>query len=489
MNLDVLRLILARLTNADLLKITYVSRALRDEAYDELLTRPIHLHGQTRLRSFFHFVLHDNIHRLSFVRTLTIRDIDVQLQPEEDALVSILNACSNLRSLNLHLCDNLLENHSRVAETIASLTTLTGLSIWLQREGGPGQLIAWNIVLRILSKLKHLRLPLIPFERTTTDLRDLAITHPYLEDLMLHVYIFSAPEVPFQALRSLTLTVEDALPDLQDLETTFPNVRKFVISHYILLDVGDALPPGHMQRHAGGVHAPAGWKSLDYLSATPAIIRVLGITCPVKHLDLGYYDVTLHRAIANIVGFLRPLKLTLNVFCGVPNSGWNLPQAEPSITLHNPSTTWVKHLYIQSGYETMTVPSTANFLSTLRPLVSSSRVELLHIAIGPFFVSNNPEEVVYPPIPMQDDVPEKVKHVDVEEIARGLVQACPFIRTVAISVVMTGHFVWRVERMNGSMEIMRLPSYEGRVRLESEADRLWQTTTSSGESDSATFRM
>ena len=90
LNLDVLRLILTWLANVDLLKVTYVSRALQDEAYNELLTRHIRLNGKTRLLSFIHFVLHDNIHRLSFVRTLTLRNIDALLQPEEGALVLTL---------------------------------------------------------------------------------------------------------------------------------------------------------------------------------------------------------------------------------------------------------------------------------------------------------------------------------------------------------------------------------------------------------------
>ncbi|KAI0655417.1 hypothetical protein C8Q70DRAFT_923497 [Cubamyces menziesii] len=457
LNLDVLRLILTWLANVDLLKVTYVSRALQDEAYNELLTRHIRLNGKTRLLSFIHFVLHDNIHRLSFVRALTLRNIDALLQPEEGALVLTLKACSNLRSLHLQLSDSLLESHPRVAEAIASLKTLTELSLWLQRDDGLRQSTAWNIILRIPSRLVQLRPPLIPSARTTTDLRDLATTHPHLEDLMLNVHSFSAPGVVFETLRSLSLIVEDALPNLQDLECTFPNVREFVLSHYMLLDVGDALPPGL----AGDVPKPAGWKSLDYLFATPASIRVLGLVCPVKHLNLGFYEVTLHREIANIV--------------------------EPSITLHNPSTTWVKHLYLQSGYDTMTVPSTADFLATLTPLVSSSRIELLHVGIGPFFMSDNPEEVVHPTVPMSDDTPEKIKHVDVEEIARGLAQACPSVRTVAISVVMTEHFIWTVQRAVGRVEMVKLPSYEGRVRLDSEAARL--RTASNSESESGRFRM
>ncbi|KAI0329032.1 hypothetical protein GY45DRAFT_1253758 [Cubamyces sp. BRFM 1775] len=488
MNLDVLRLILICLANEDLLTMTCVSRGLQDEAYNELLMRPIHLDGNTRLLSFIRFVFPRNIHRLSSMRALILRNIGVLLQPDIDKLVSIFQACTTLRSLHCQLSDDLLENY-RVVEAIVSLTTLTELNIWLQRDSELKLAIAWNIALHTPSRLKQLRLPLVPPKRvTTTPVRDLANAQPGLEDLMLNVYSFADPGVAYQALRTLSLIVEDTLPNLQDLERAFPNVRKLIFSHYMLLDVGDALPQGHLHGDPSSTRDSTGWKSLDYLFATPASIRVVGITCPVKHLNLGFYEVTLHREIANIVGFLRPRKLTLNVFCdAATNSGWELPHAEPSVTLHNPSTTWVKHLYLQTGYNMMSVPSTADFLAALSPLVSSSRVELLHISIGPFFVSDNPEEVVHPPIPMADDIPEKVKHVDVQELARGLAQTCPSVQTVAISVVMTDHYVWSIQRVDDRMEVVKLSSFEGRVRLDSEATRL--ETTSSSESDWARVRM
>ena len=88
---------------------------------------------------------------------------------------------------------------------------------------------------------------------------------------------------------------------------------------------------------------------------------------------------------------------------------------------------------------------------------------------------------------MVDDIPEKVKHVDVQEVARGLAQTCPSVRTVAISVVMTDHYVWSIHRVDDHMEVVKLSSYEGRVRLDSEATRL--ESTSSSESDWARVRM
>lgn len=75
--------------------------------------------------------------------------------------------------------------------------------------------------------------------------------------------------------------------------------------------------------------------------------------------------------------------------------------------------------------------------------------------------------MVDPPIKLNRKI--HVPDIDANALAREWARACVSIRTVAITIALMGHTVWRVERGDGEMKLVKLGSFEGKRVLEEEA--------------------
>ncbi|KAI0365363.1 hypothetical protein BV20DRAFT_767080 [Pilatotrama ljubarskyi] len=109
----------------------------------------------------------------------------------------------------------------------------------------------------------------------------------------------------------------------------------------------------------------------------------------------------------------------------------------------------------------------------LRPLLSTSRVELLHLALAQCFYSNEPDDIVGSPpaVLYADGTREPCLEIDADAIARAMVEICTSLRCIAITISHVGHMIWRIDRTDCRVEVVRLGSYEGRRLLEREAKR------------------
>lgn len=106
--------------------------------------------------------------------------------------------------------------------------------------------------------------------------------------------------------------------------------------------------------------------------------------------------------------------------------------------------------------------------SWIRPLLHTSRVELLHIAEAKYFESDSddPQDIL--------DLRAEGSHkgqTAAEAVARELARACASIRTIAITTALSGHTVWSVDRADGEARVVKLGTYERRRVFDQEAKR------------------
>ncbi|OJT03866.1 hypothetical protein TRAPUB_5457 [Trametes pubescens] len=465
-DVDVFHLILECLPHADLLKITLASKFTREEATKELLMRPVRLLRNKNLRTFCRFALAGDPRRLSYLRNLTIEHIEKPFSSEDrETFADVLTRCTNLRKLELRWCDALLMEEHVVPEAISPLPNLTYLSAIMYKDSKESQTLLLRMVANMKSSLHSLHLPMIEDGLSKVEvLQDLVMVHGNLEEFTLQFSTFTAPGVTFSAVRDLHLTLEENVPRLRDLCSTFPSVRELSIDYHMHL--GETPPDNTENSHLGDGSC---WPSLDRLRASTSIIRILGIVCPVRRLDLGYYDSDLHDKIAETVSRLRPSKFTLNLYCA---ADWAAPRAHPSLLLHGSGDAGVRHLFVKTTFSSSRSPTTQDFMNCIHPLLLTARVELLHVAISELFTSDDPDEIVDPPMKVNPDVPT----IDAEALAVDWAQACASIRTVAVTIALVGHTVWSVDRADGEARVVKLGAFEGRRVLDQEAQRCIQTS-------------
>ncbi|KAL1937817.1 hypothetical protein VTO73DRAFT_12836 [Trametes versicolor] len=460
-DIDVFRLILACLPYDDLLKITLASHFAREEAIRELFMRPVRLCWNKNLSTFCQFALVGDPRRLSYLRNLTIEHIKKPCEDRE-RFAQVLAHCTNLKKLTLQWCDGLIMDEPVVPDAISTLPNLAHLSAIMYKDSKESQVVLLRIVANMKSSLRGLNLPMVEDGLSKVEvLQDLARVHGSLEEFTLQFTTFTAPGVTFPAARNLHLTLEENVPRLRDFRGTFPSVRELSVDYHMHL--GET-PPDNTG--TGTNNDESCWPSLDRLRASVLIIRALGIVCPVRRLDLGYYDSDLHDKTAETVSHLRPSKLTLNLYCA---PDWATPRAHPSLLLHGSGDASVKHLYVKTTFSRTHAPATQDFINCIRPLLRSAHVELLHVAISELFTSDDPDEIVDPPLKVSGaDVPV----IDAEALAADWAQACASIRTVAVTIALVGHTVWSAIREDsGAVTAVKLDAFEGRRVLDQEAKR------------------
>ena len=125
LDLDVFRVVLSSLLNQDLVSVSHVSRLLQDEAWKEMLTRPIRLRRVEDVESFHQFVGADPT-RGNLVRDLTFEHIvdgRDSLVPSDHFMLVILFSTPYLRCLRIYRCETLFCGTllSRLESVVSSL--------------------------------------------------------------------------------------------------------------------------------------------------------------------------------------------------------------------------------------------------------------------------------------------------------------------------------------------------------------------------------
>ncbi|KAI0365356.1 hypothetical protein BV20DRAFT_973382 [Pilatotrama ljubarskyi] len=457
LNLDVFRLILEYLPREGLVKLTrtYASHFVHEEVSRELLTRPVKLLRRKQLQSFCQFSLSGDPAKLSYLRSLTIQYINETLdEGQKQSLISVFRHSVNLADLQLQWCDVLLTDDSRIREAISALPALSTFNISMyQAEDTTAQAILRQTINALKHPLRRLSLPgPLCGDSLATFLQEVASVHGGVEDLFVGFYRFVAGAgMSLPRVRTLRLLIKETVPRLADLHAPFPNLQDLeVVSHVHISLPSLSLQDVHSERPGANLRSrTATWPSLNSLTATPSVIYALGLDCPVRTLDISHYEHQYHNIIAELVFRLRPRKLALDLFC---SPKWDGPRADPCLLLYESR---------KAG-------------NSLRPLLSASRVELLHLAMAEYFYSNDPDDIVAcPPFKSHSTDGSAAHHlkVDADAIARAMAEICTSLRCIAITIVYLGHVVWRVDRTDGRVHVVKLGSYQGRRLLEKEAMR------------------
>ncbi|CDO72237.1 hypothetical protein BN946_scf184970.g89 [Trametes cinnabarina] len=416
--------------------------------------RPVRLTGPRRLLSFHRFSLSIGSHRLSLVRALVVELLVGPLEEgDKQAFFHIVTSCTQLRSFDLLYCDDILREETRLVEALSLLKSLIRFTAQLSTEDDA---LLYEIIHRAVNSmqcaLRELSLPLIPAARTETDIRSLSQVHPRIEQLGLHIHSLASPP-----------------PAAADLYHTFPNLQELELLSFVYLDVGD-FPPGSLvpNQNASTTHnRRETWTSLQLLRASIAVIYSMGLTCPVRDLDLDYYEVATHAHVAQIVSHLRPKKLSITLYCAPT---WALPPLdEPYILVDHSEGAAVKWLDLRITFTSAYVPDNEDVMRNVRPFVSPSSVEVLQLTISPYNFSDDPEDVVNPEFPVEPEVAKVAEIIDVGPLVQELAGACPSVRIVAIAVIKGGHTVWRVTRGEDVFTAARLHPFEGRQVTAGEA--------------------
>lgn len=357
-DVDVFNLILACLPRADLLNVTLVSHFAREEVIKELLMRPVRLVGNENLHKFCQFALAGDPRRLSCLQNLTIGHIEDEgpFSFEEREMVAwVLTHCTSLRRLELRSCDELIMEDSVVSDIISALPSLAHLAVWMCRHGQKRQDDLLRMVLNMKVSLRSLHFSMLSDGLPKVkELQDVARIHRHLEELTLQLSIFTCPGVSFPAVRKLQLVLDHDIPQLRDVYRTFPNVRELSIEHYQNMDA-EIVPPND---------SASCWPSLVRLQVFPSIIYNLGISCPVRDLELHCYYSDAHEKFAAVVSRLRPSKLTFSLYCDL-DCRWAVPRAHPSLLLHGTADAGVKHLFVKAPYSTSRPLGTHDFMVSI----------------------------------------------------------------------------------------------------------------------------
>ncbi|KAI0671183.1 hypothetical protein C8Q78DRAFT_973574 [Trametes maxima] len=461
MNLDIFRYILGFLPRSDLLQMAYIARFAREEVEKELLLRPVHIRRAEELHSFCQFLLSVDPTRLASIRTLTFEHINFLLMPEEkDLLFWAITHCTNLKELSLKRCDAIIKDDPRFMRAVSSLKTLTHFVAGWSAETPTMHGLIFQAVMRMKSPLRHLSLPLtLDTEAWPNPLTDLFISHSRLEELTLNLPYFPKPQTQsLHSLRKLHLTVHQRLPSHRDLFEAFPSLRELSVECYFNLS------PAETDEDAAtvGSSRESTWRSLDVVQALASVTLALGIACPVRSLDIGYYDQPLHNETVKLVDRLRPRKLGVSVHYALD---WNTFVVEPSLLLYKSSaTSGVRYLFVKMSFSVNQPPSTLDVVAYFQPLLSPSRTEFFQLALAEMFHSEDIDDIVYlsSRIPLHPQLEETVRQFDVEVIARRLAESCATLQTIAISVALLGRHFWSVERTDSGIVLKKLESTLGR---------------------------
>lgn len=370
------RVVLGFLSITDLLSVSQVSHLLQDEAWKEMMTRPIRLaHNTQNLHSFRRFLTNGDPSLRFLLRTLTFfyiprptgvfnRQRDGPL-PLVKNIVQIVCDARDLHTLSIVYCDWILEDASFqpiLRDTFSRLRNLRRLNIRTVDSDSPYE----NVEQLVLSLPRGILVALeIHMAGEPPDLATprefpniLPEYQPRLKELSLLYPTFSKKHwKPFMHVRKAYITCK---PEFQHLylphiAETFPNAKELRIGIRVLtldpLHESAALQnqrddARHFQASGGG------WKSLDFLQGSGADLYALCVTCPVRRVTFKGYVATSNEQYRDVIAHARPRRVDLDLHW----TEWQEPNQlpDPSIFLYD--TGAVSHLVMMLSLQVFPRP-------------------------------------------------------------------------------------------------------------------------------------
>ncbi|RDX48822.1 hypothetical protein OH76DRAFT_1483618 [Lentinus brumalis] len=461
LNLDVFRIILQSCAVADLLRAGYVSRTIRKEVVEELLSRPVHLEGNTQIESFCHLMLAGNPSRFAYLHTFIIHHTAHITPDAVGMLVQVISRATQLRRLYLRRCEALFtKQDTRFADAVSQLGHLRLLQVWVGREVHEYIRL---MVLRLRSALKTLDLPHEDDNQLGLHFPNEVAEHqPRLEKLHIGYSSLSSRWTPYPSLRILSLCIGDQRIDLRCISQTFPNLREFSFTAHIFeVDVVNPSDQIAATRNASiALHRDGGgWRSLDYLHGTIGDLYALCLACPVRRVGLGQYDYTSHLAYLDVISRTRPRRVDVMVYC----SPWfqTVILASPSLFVYGTESTEpgaVSHMSLFVAVPAEEVVTTRMLIDTISPFLPTCQLEYLHVKIGEFFLRDESVYLLEPP-PVHPKLQETMAKIDIAVLVSALATSGSSVRTIVLSPASRERTVWTVDRGDGRQVLRRLDPY------------------------------
>ncbi|TFK94332.1 hypothetical protein K466DRAFT_657859 [Polyporus arcularius HHB13444] len=486
-NLEAMQIIMSYLPRVDLLSASYASRAVREMAIRELLSRPLVFEEVRPFQSWCEFVLAERS-RLACVRDLSLLfeeedweepeleqweefeayEDEIILTHEElrrkrgKLLLEVLRRATRLQRLFIVWVQDILYANPAVPLVISYLPALKSFEV--EPYSVAAQYSVTAILARMESRLKFLSLQYVTYDGHADgsegvwdyDLpRALGLHLQHLEELHLGSPHGRTPEIRSTTLRTLKIPMGEEEPRPRELFEAFPNLRNLLLFYDqtsndpflpVRVDRYPVLRDSRISEQSGG-HV---WSSLDTVRGEIVRLYVFGLTCPVRRLEMQEYQESKHDAAVKLVRYASPQKL----FIGTGLLGTECFKAmasKPSLlAAASPGRPHVTHLII-----TISCPVQTTLLDDLSPLLQNSNIEYLRLAMGgpdiheDYFESNAV-------INAWPGVRECTLNLDLNLLRDTLVGTVKSLRMLAFTIVNHAETVWTVDRSGGSPMIAKV---------------------------------
>ncbi|RPD71623.1 hypothetical protein L226DRAFT_573815 [Lentinus tigrinus ALCF2SS1-7] len=451
LNLDTLQdhLVVPR---QDLLSASCTSSLVRNLEIRDLLSRPVSLHTPHDLQRWCQFVLAEEN------RPAQVRDLYIHLQglgslskKRSTLLLRVLQRAKLLRRLFISWADAVIDANPEIPSAISRLPALESFEAAPFSEDTHATIS--DILANMDSRLKFLSL------RTGLDSDDLEWLYDvprvlaphleHLEELRLASPDGRTPAIRSRTLNTLRVAINKEQPRPSELSQAFPNLRNLIISadainenpfKAVPEDRYDTLRNYRVVEQTGN----RVWPSLDTLRGKVAPLYVLGLTCPVRRLELKKYRSSRHHMAVEVLRYACPSKLILGI---QSVEALTMGHGEASLLVpQSPDRPHVTHLTIRLDPKDV-APSTQDLLDDFIPFLQRSKVEYLHISIPKDIGEHGELEdhwFIYGP------ARECALALDLDLLRDGIIGAVASLRVLAFTVVVRGKMLWTVDRSGGS---------------------------------------
>ncbi|TFK83922.1 hypothetical protein K466DRAFT_602440 [Polyporus arcularius HHB13444] len=464
LNLDILQIILSFVPRVDLLSVSCTSRFLREWAIKELLSRPVRIRLPKELESWCRFFLADE-NRPAHVRDLSIylEDLESVSQRRAKLLLKFLQRATRLRRLFLGLAEIALNADPEIPSAISRLPALESFAV--DPFCRDAQATTNEIIANMTSRLKVLSLyaAIHGGELWGYDIpRMLAPHREHLEELCLDFPDVRVLELHFPNLHTLKIPVNDQQPRPSSMFKSFPNLRHLSLfqdllsyDHFAAVpeDLYSALRQSRMSEESGR----RVWSSLDTLRGLLILLYVVGLTCPVRRLEIEGYSGNAHDAAVDVVKSTCPQKLLLDIRC---NNPVRAIVREPSLLgSGSPDRQHVTHLTLRIRFTANPVPVNWEPLSDLAPLLRNSQVEYLRLVVGGSLVR---EDHLENELLIEGWVRQYLRALDLDALRDALVGATTTLRVLVFTMSIRGQTVWTVDRGGGTAKTTEVDPVDAR---------------------------
>ncbi|KAI0752584.1 hypothetical protein C8Q80DRAFT_1147080 [Daedaleopsis nitida] len=508
LNFDVVRAILAYCRNADLLQVSLASRELRDQAMNELVSRPVYLKGEDKARSFSRFMLAGDGFRLPLLRTLILVDIPLHhmalvpnISPDEldellkmvttvhdiayiwslanphDAILEMLEHATNLRDLEFIRCGRYISFNDKFAEAVSALRHLVTFRAIDCYDHISNMALCLTSSLETLEHQIHLdefglQVGCLSRPDFSADALDTLARHqPRLKTLLFTCKSVTPTQwiTPFSQVRVLDITVLENTIDFPHFVHLFPKLKELTVCMHDSSKLSFATPRLSAVRDSAIAWQAAGcgWPCLDVLCGTVVDLYTLAVTSPVHQLSIRlrveapvsacYPHLGTPSMLADVISGSRPQCVEVEFDCGKLLHQDQALGREPSTFVydeHHPAGA-VSHLvmgcFFPAGLSSSgSTPSTSELLDMISPLLKHSRVEYLHLTLTHPSVCHDwrkigETECLATGTDMDPALIHVMSTVDIGVLVAGIVASGTHLRTVVLTVLTCGQSVWEVE--------------------------------------------